>query len=122
MTTAFAPGLHLLLDFWGASHLDDITHIKLALEKAAAACNATVLAIHLHSFGDNAGVTGVAILAESHISIHSWPEIGYVALDVFMCGNSNPHLAIPVLLEYFKPEKTHISETVRGKLLLTELI
>ena len=61
MTTAFAPGLHLLLDFWGASHLDDITHIKLALEKAAAACNATVLAIHLHSFGDNAGVTGVAI-------------------------------------------------------------
>ena len=116
MTVAFAPGIHLLIDFWGASRLDEIDYIELALHKAAIACGATVLAIHLHSFGENAGVTGVAMLAESHISIHTWPEIEYVALDVFMCGNSKPHLALPVLHDFFKPAETRVAEAARGKL------
>ena len=121
MTVPFAPGMHLLIDFWGASHLDDIEYIELALNNAALACGATVLAIHLHSFGQNAGVTGVAMLAESHISIHTWPEIEYAALDVFMCGNNNPHLALPVLDNYFKPREVHITDAVRGKLVSVEL-
>ena len=114
MTNPYAPGMHLLIDFWGASHLDDLAYIEQALDKAATACGATVLAIHLHSFGKNAGVTGVAMLAESHISIHTWPEINYVALDVFMCGNSDPHLALPVLHEFFRPVEMKVTELVRG--------
>ena len=115
MTTSFAPGMHLLIDFWGASHLEDSAYIERALKQAAQACGATVLAIHLHSFGEKAGVTGVAMLAESHISIHTWPEISYVALDVFLCGNSDPHRAVPVLHEFFKPVKMKVTESSRGK-------
>lgn len=119
MDIPFAPGMHLLIDFYGASKLDDIAYIEQALGKAAAACGATVLAIHLHAFGDNAGVTGVAMLAESHISIHTWPEIDYVALDVFLCGNADPHLAVPVLYEFFKPGEMKVTESARGKLIST---
>jgi S-adenosylmethionine decarboxylase len=114
MPLPFAPGMHLLIDFWGASHLADAAYIEQALGRAAAACGATVLAIHLHSFGENAGVTGVAMLAESHISIHTWPELGYVALDVFMCGKSDPHLAVPVLHAFFKPAGMKVTESARG--------
>jgi len=117
MTLPFAPGMHLLIDFWGASHLEDSAYIETALKQAAQACGATVLAIHLHSFGVKSGVTGVAMLAESHISIHTWPEISYVALDVFLCGNSDPHRAVPVLHEFFKPGQMRVTESARGKVL-----
>jgi S-adenosylmethionine decarboxylase len=122
MTAPFAPGTHLLIDFWGAIHLDETAYIERALNQAALACGATVLAIHLHSFGENAGITGVAMLAESHISIHTWPEIAYVALDVFMCGNSNPHLALPVLREFFQPKEMTVTGAARGKLMSPALI
>jgi S-adenosylmethionine decarboxylase len=122
MTAPFAPGTHLLIDFWGAIHLDETDYIERALNRAALACGATVLAIHLHSFGENAGITGVAMLAESHISIHTWPEIDYIALDVFMCGNSNPHLALPVLRELFLPKEMSVTEAARGKVMSPALI
>jgi S-adenosylmethionine decarboxylase len=122
MMLPFAPGTHLLIDFWGARRLDEIDFIELALNQAALACGATVLAIHLHSFGEKAGITGVAMLAESHISIHSWPEIDYVALDVFMCGSSNPHLALPVLRDFFKPRQVSITEAARGRVMSSDLI
>ncbi len=110
MTKFVNPGLHLLIDFWGAKNLQDEALIEKAMRDAAATCGATVLDIKLHSFGENAGITGVAILAESHISIHTWPEIGYAALDVFMCGTCNPHKALPVLRSTFEPYKEKISE------------
>lgn len=115
MTIPFAPGMHLLIDFWGASHLNEIDYIENALNQSARACGATVLATHLHSFGTNAGVTGVVILAESHISIHTWPETKYVALDVFMCGNADPYLAVPVLHAYFMPGEMRVIESARGE-------
>jgi S-adenosylmethionine decarboxylase len=114
MTLGAKTGKHLLIDFWGATHLQDETIIEQALYDAALACGATVLNIMLHSFGEEAGITGVAILAESHISIHTWPEIKYVALDVFMCGMCNPHHALPALRLAFTPIKEHITEQVRG--------
>jgi S-adenosylmethionine decarboxylase len=116
MTEYFpVPGAHLLIDFWGASNLQDASQIEQTLTQAAQACNATVLGINLHSFGENAGVTGVALLAESHISIHTWPEIGFVALDVFMCGACNPHDALPVLERFFAPQKIKVTATLRGE-------
>lgn len=115
MTDYFpVPGAHLLVDFWGAGNLDDINQVEQALAQAAQACNATVLEINLHSFGEQSGITGVALLAESHISIHTWPEIGFAALDVFMCGACNPHQALPVFEQFFRPKRIKVTETLRG--------
>ncbi len=114
MTPIANPGLHIIIDFWEATNLQDCEYIKKALTEAAAQCDAKVLDIKLHSFGDGAGVTGVALLAESHISIHTWPETGFVALDVFMCGNCNPEIALPILRNAFKPKKESIHRIQRG--------
>ena len=78
-------------------------------------CNATLLHIHLHPFSGNGGVSGVAVLAESHISIHTWPEIGYAAFDVFMCGQCDPHAAIPVLRRWFRPGRETVTVQRRGR-------
>lgn len=114
MTAYAAPGLHLLIDLWGASHLQDIELIEQTMRNAAAACGATLLEIKLHSFGVNAGITGVAILAESHISIHTWPETGYIAIDVFMCGKCDPNNAIPIFTSAFSPAKSQVQSYFRG--------
>ncbi len=114
MTHIVNPGTHLLIDFWGVEHIDDVVVIEAVIREAAAACGATVLDVRLHHFGNGAGITGVAILAESHITIHTWPEIDYVALDVFMCGACNPEGALPVLRGTFSPKSERIMHHVRG--------
>lgn len=115
MTKFVAPGLHLLIDFQGAENLRNESGIKETLRKSAETCGARVLEIILHSFGEDAGITGVAILAESHISIHTWPEIDFAALDIFMCGTCDPRNAVPVLQTFFQPKKAQIREFHRGE-------
>jgi len=66
-------GRHLIIDLWGASGLGDMKMIEDALRRATRAAGATLLHIHLHRFTSSGGVSGVAVLAESHISIHTWP-------------------------------------------------
>ena len=107
-------GVHLIVDLYDAKHLDDIDQIDEALRRCVAAAGATLLHIHLHHFEPNGGVSGVAVLAESHISIHSWPEAGYAALDVFMCGSCDPHATVDVLKAAFKPNKTVVKEHLRA--------
>ncbi len=107
-------GVHLIVDLHGAQGLDDIDLIETTLRRCVDAAGATLLHIHLHHFQPN-GVSGVAVLAESHISIHTWPENGYAALDVFMCGNAEPDACIPVLREAFKPRKIGVDELLRGR-------
>ncbi len=107
-------GVHLLIDLWGASNLDDIEIIETALRRSAEVAGATLLHTHLHHFSPNGGVSGVLVLAESHISIHTWPERNYAALDVFMCGDCDPYKAIPVLREAFEPESVTLGEQKRG--------
>jgi S-adenosylmethionine decarboxylase len=104
-----AIGRHLLADFSQATALDDRVLIEQSLRAAAAAAGAHLLRIELHEFGAGKGVTGVALLAESHISIHTWPELGYAALDIFMCGSADPQQALVVLEQYFKPRHKRIS-------------
>jgi S-adenosylmethionine decarboxylase len=99
-----AAGRHLIVDLYGARKLDDIEHVERTLKKCVEAAGATLLHMHLHPLKPTGGVTGVAVLAESHISIHSWPESGYAALDVFMSGTADPALTIPVLQEAFGGE------------------
>ena len=107
-------GTHLLIDLWGASRLDELDTVEAALRESAHVAGATVLHCHLHHFQPNGGISGVLVLAESHISIHSWPERGYAALDVFMCGDCDPYLAIPVLKKAFTPSFVTLAENKRG--------
>lgn len=109
------PGVHLLIDCWGAKHLTEAQYIESALIEAAEAIGAKVLHVFTRSFGEGEGVTSIAVLAESHISLHSWPEIGYAAFDVFVCGSVDAYKAIAVLDERFEPEKMFTDTVHRGR-------
>jgi S-adenosylmethionine decarboxylase len=111
-------GRHLIIDLFGAERLDDVEHVERTLARCVEAAGATLLHMHLQPLKSTGGVTGVAVLAESHISIHSWPETGYAALDVFMSGAADPKRAIPVLQEAFGGEvrvTTHLRGTAPGE-------
>ncbi len=108
-------GTHLIVDLWEAERLDDLAHVEAALRDCVEAAGATLLHIHLHRFAPHRGISGVAVLAESHISIHTWPETGYAALDVFMCGCAEPRAAIEVLREAFRPARLAVEEILRGR-------
>ena len=107
-------GLHLIADFWGASALDSAESIGAAIRKAAHAAGATILHLHLHPFGDEQGVSGVAVLAESHISVHTWPERGYVAFDAFLCGGTDASAALQELERHFRPTSKQVQVLRRG--------
>ena len=116
----YAPGLHLLVDFWGASHMTDTLAIETAFRHAVSASGATILTIHLHEFGVGAGITGVAVLAESHMSIHTWPERDYMAIDIFMCGDANIDAALSSLEKSFTPARQQVKRCLRGSEFLSE--
>ena len=109
-------GRHLLIDVWECENLSDVDVIDSALRRGAEAAGATLLHVHLHEFSENCGVSGVAILAESHISIHTWPEWNYAAVDVFMCGGTDPMKAADILREAFKPVRLEIADHYRGRI------
>ena len=109
-------GTHLLVDLWGATNLCDPELIDTALREAAEAAGATILHGHFHHFSPNGGVSGVLVLAESHISIHTWPERDFAAIDIFMCGACDPHLSIPALKAAFKPASVELDEQWRGRI------
>lgn len=107
-------GTHLLIDLWGANNLADPELIDRALRESAEVAGATVLHSHFHHFSPNGGVSGVVVLAESHISIHTWPERDFAAVDIFMCGACDPYKAIPLLKAAFKPDFVNLNEQRRG--------
>lgn len=108
-------GTHLLVDMWGATNLDDPEKIDTTLCEAARAAGATILHSHFHHFSPNGGVSGVVVLAESHISIHTWPERNFAAVDIFMCGVCDPHLSIPVMQRLFQAKRLEVDEERRGR-------
>lgn len=113
-------GTHIIVDLWGASNLDDIDLMERTLREAIDVSGATLLHIHLHHFTPNEGISGVAVLAESHISVHTWPERNFAAFDVFMCGDAEPDKVIPVLQAAFTPSNTNVSEHLRGAKVLQQ--
>jgi S-adenosylmethionine decarboxylase len=116
-TNAYPPyqGLHLLADLHGAKHLDNAGIIERALRQASHAAGAVVLDVHLHHFGPGQGVTGVALLAESHISIHTWPERNYAAIDIFVCGiTNNAQAACDVIALMMEAKHVERKEIPRG--------
>ena len=92
-------GQHCILDVYQINDnwLQDAVAIEELLRQAAQAAQAHILTSHFHTFGGNGGVTGVLLLAESHISIHTWPEHHYAAIDIFMCGQLLTEAAVAKL-------------------------
>jgi S-adenosylmethionine decarboxylase len=118
MTAAsHAIGTHILTDFFGveSSLLRDGPRLEAAMRLAARVSGAHPLSSHFHSFGDGDGVTGVVLLAESHLSIHTWPEFEFAALDIFMCGGAaDPARALDALIAELAPARKTVKTELRG--------
>ncbi|MTV39078.1 adenosylmethionine decarboxylase [Duganella radicis] len=115
--TAHAPsGAHVLADLSGiaAEKLSNCAALETLLRDAAERAGACVLFSHFHGFGEGQGVTGVVLLAESHITIHTWPECGFAAADIFMCGSAQPELALALIKKALQPGAAHIHTSRRG--------
>ncbi|GIT90329.1 hypothetical protein JANAI62_01880 [Jannaschia pagri] len=104
-------GRHLILEHWGG--ITDPATVERSLHGAARAAGATVLSAHFHPF-EGGGVTGVLLLAESHITIHTWPEQSYAALDLFMCGAAKVEVAADHLDRVLRPSRSDRRVLERG--------
>ena len=107
-------GVHLLIEIWGGRFFNDLPQVERILRQAVEDCGATLLGMDLHEFSPNGGVSGVGLLQESHITIHTWPEYEYAAMDLFVCGTLDPYKAVPTLKEGFEPRHLQITEVKRG--------
>jgi len=115
--TVFEPsGQHVFADLYGidADKLNNPSMVEQLLLDSAKAAGATILSSHFHTFGSEQGVTGVVLLAESHISIHTWPEFGFAAVDIFMCGDSRPQRALEVMQLAFGATNSTVHTILRG--------
>jgi S-adenosylmethionine decarboxylase len=115
-TVAAAVGQHILADFYGVESglLRDAPALERLLREAARTAGAQVLGSHFHRFGNEGGITGVVLLAESHISVHTWPESDFAAADIFMCGSADAECALALLLRTLAPKRQKIQKAVRG--------
>jgi S-adenosylmethionine decarboxylase proenzyme len=114
-----ALGRHLLIELQDCDReaLNDLDFLRNAMIEAAIACGATVLGESFHHFSPQ-GVSGVVVIAESHLSIHTWPEYGYAAVDVFTCGTTvEPTRAAEALIEKLGAKKHSLMEIQRGLLI-----
>jgi S-adenosylmethionine decarboxylase len=109
-------GMHLIADLHGvrSAALSDLNALEALLREAATAAGAHVLSAHFHRFGTEAGITGVLLLAESHISIHTWPEHAYAAVDIFMCGHVVPERALHLIEQGLGTESVVRRNILRG--------
>ena len=107
-------GKHIILDLWEPLFDNKIKTLKKTIERAVNISKANMLHLHLHRFGKEQGISGVAVLAESHLSVHTWPERNYIAFDMFMCGDTNPELASKYLVNTFRPKNKNIKVIKRG--------
>ncbi len=113
-----ALGRHLLVELNDCDRevLNDLDLLRDAMLTAAIRCGAVILGDSFHRFSPQ-GVSGVVVIAESHLSVHTWPEYGYAAVDVFTCGTTvNPQTAAEVLIERLGSKNHSITEIPRGVL------
>ena len=111
-----ALGRHLLLELLDCDPeaLNSLDIVKTSMVEAAKRAQATIIDVVFHEFNPF-GISGVVVIAESHLAIHTWPEYRYAAVDVFTCGEQrSPDAAIPVIKEYFAPERIQVMEMNRG--------
>ena len=111
-----ALGTHLLIDLKDCNpgRLDSIKDVQDAMVSAAKKADATIVDVSFHEFNP-IGISGMVIIAESHLSIHTWPEYGYAAVDIFTCGDQiKPQEAAAYLIERFECKSPSVSEMKRG--------
>ena len=108
-------GKHILIDIWGAENLDDKELLEKTLKTSVDVAEATLLHLHIHQFTSTGGLSGTAILAESHINVHTWPERRFAAFDAFMCGKAKPEKIEAVIKQAFRPEKSTVELRYRGE-------
>ena len=111
-----ALGRHLLLELKDCNRelLNDLDSLRSLLSEAASECGATVLGDSFHRFSPQ-GVSGVVVIAESHVFIHTWPEHGYAAVDIFTCGTTvKPEIAAEILIKKLGSKNQAIIEMQRG--------
>ncbi len=114
-----ALGRHLLLELFDCDldAINNVETVKGALVEAAKRAQATIVDVVFHEFNPF-GVSGVVVIAESHLSIHTWPEYRYAAVDIFSCGDVlQPEIAANYLVEQFGAERTSVVEMQRGMFL-----
>ncbi|MCW1933749.1 adenosylmethionine decarboxylase [Pararhodobacter zhoushanensis] len=120
MTCApYSPGLHLILDLFGAEALTESERLETTLTEAARRAGASVLATQFRAFSGG-GVTGMVLLAESHISIHTWPEMDFAAVDIFMCGAAKPEAARDWIEACLRPKRVVVHRIARGAVQLNQ--
>lgn len=113
-----ALGRHLLTEFYGCDRdiLNDVDQVRKGMEEAALRSGATIVDVVFHLFNPH-GVSGVVVIAESHLAIHTWPEYGYAAVDLFTCGEEvDPYQAYEFLKKKLKAQFTSLIELKRGEL------
>jgi S-adenosylmethionine decarboxylase len=117
-------GMHLLADLYGVApdKLVNADAIERLLLNGANIVGATILHSYFHTFGSGQGVTGVVLLAESHISIHTWPEFCFAAADIFMCGNAEPQRALEVVQAALQPSSKVVQIITRGRAFDTNIL
>jgi len=111
-----ALGRHLLLELFDCDPdaINNLEAVKGALVEAAKRAHATIVDVVFHEFNPF-GISGVVVIAESHLSIHTWPEYRYAAVDIFSCGDTlKPDIAANYLVEQFAAERTSAVELQRG--------
>jgi S-adenosylmethionine decarboxylase len=114
-----ALGRHLLLELFDCDPdaISNLEAVKGALVEAAKRAKATIVDVVFHEFNPF-GISGVVVIAESHLSIHTWPEYRYAAVDIFSCGEMlEPEVAASYLVEQFAAERTAVVELQRGMFL-----
>ncbi len=119
-----ALGRHVLVEFYGCDPdaLNDKERLEEVMREAAVESGATVVNSVFHLFNPH-GVSGVVVIAESHLTIHTWPEYGYAAVDLFTCGDSvDPWIAFERMKEYLQAEQMFTMEVKRGQLHTVETL
>ncbi len=109
-------GHHYIVEGSGCSSdvISRVEHVEQIMVRAAEVANVQVWAISFHRFNPT-GVSGVVVISESHLSVHTWPDLGYVALDIFTCGDqTKPEAAVQHALKAFGATSMHITEVTRG--------
>lgn len=106
-----ATGTHIIFEVRGLQAHLGCAELECLMREAASLAGATILNAFLHPFGQSFGVTGFLVLAESHISVHTWPEHDYAAFDVFMCGDTSPQAAVDHIAA-FDPDSLLTQKTI----------
>jgi S-adenosylmethionine decarboxylase len=110
-------GMHLILELSGCDReiINDIEKVRQVLTEAAIVANAEILETVFHKFSPQ-GVSGVVVISESHLSIHTWPEKGYAAIDIYTCGkHTMPWEAYKFIKKQFKANKIYLTSLQRGE-------